>query len=138
MKLTVLFNGQFWEGIVECDREGCLKVARHLFGAEPRDIEVLEFVVNNTALQLLEQITTTVETSPTDDRRVNPKRRARQAARETASQGISSHAQLALQQEFELRQQAAKRLSRAAEEAEQEEKYKLMRQKAKERHRGKA
>jgi Protein of unknown function (DUF2992) len=138
MKLTVLFNGQFWEGIVEFDQDGYLKAARHLFGAEPSDIEVLAFVVNNRASELINQTQSAVARNQIESKGVNPKRRARQAAKEVAVRGISTMAQIALQQEFEQRKQQANQLSKADEEAKQAEKRQLMRQKAKARHRGKA
>lgn len=138
MKLTVFFNGQFWEGVVECDRDGGLKVGRYLFGAEPSDIEVLMFVVNNTASELITQTRSAVALSSIERKGSNPKRRAREAAKEMAIRGISTMAQMALQQELEQHKQEAKKLSKADEEARQAEKRRLMRQKAKARHRGKA
>ena len=47
MYLTVYFDGQFWIGLVECADADRLQVARHIFGAEPSDNEVLEFVLSD-------------------------------------------------------------------------------------------
>ncbi|PSB25411.1 YjdF family protein [Stenomitos frigidus] len=138
MKLTVLFNGQFWEGVVEFDQEGYLKVGRHLFGAEPSDVEVLEFVLNNSASELIDQAHSAVTLSPTESKSINPKRRSRQVSKEMAVRGLSTMAQIAFQKEFEHRKQDVKRQSKAEAEAKQAEKRLLMRQKAKARHRGKA
>lgn len=138
MKLTVLFNGQFWEGVVELDQDGYLKAGRHIFGAEPSDVEVLEFIVSNSASALIEQSRSTVAASPTENKSVNPKRRSRQVAKEMAVRGISTMAQIAFQQEFEQRKQETKQQSKEDEEAKEAEKRRLMRQKAKARHRGKA
>jgi hypothetical protein len=44
MKLTVYFDGQFWVGVVEDEYHQSLRVARHIFGAEPKDTEVQAFV----------------------------------------------------------------------------------------------
>ena len=44
MRLTVLFDTPYWIGLSEVERDGCLYVARHIFGAEPSDAEVSEFV----------------------------------------------------------------------------------------------
>lgn len=46
MKLTIYYDGQFWVGVVEVVDNGKLRAFRHLFGKEPRDSEVLEFVHN--------------------------------------------------------------------------------------------
>ena len=49
--LTIYFDGQFWIGLIECVDDACLsasrlqaprlRVARHIFGSEPSDSEVL-------------------------------------------------------------------------------------------------
>lgn len=46
IKATILFEKRFWVGTFErIDKEG-YAVARHIFGAEPSDPEVHEFVLN--------------------------------------------------------------------------------------------
>ena len=137
MKLTILFNGQFWEGVVESNQDGCLKAGRHVFGSEPKDAEVLDFV-NHLASKLLEGATTSVEVSLVEDKKVNPKRRSREAAKETAVRGISTKAQEALQLEQDLQKKEKKVQSKAEKEEEKEQKRLIARQKAKERHRGRA
>lgn len=138
MKLTVFFNGQFWEGVIEIDHDGALKAVRYLFGAEPSDIEVLSFVSDNRASELIQQTRSTVALSLTDSKKLNPKRRSREAAKEMAVRGVSTMAQIAMQQELEQHKKEAKTRSKADEEAKEAEKRQLMRQKAKARHRGKA
>lgn len=54
MKLTIYYDGQFWIGVVEVVDNGKLRAFRHLFGKEPRDSEVLEFV-HNQLLNMLAQ-----------------------------------------------------------------------------------
>lgn len=137
MKLTVFFNGQFWEGVIEIDHDGVLKAGRHLFGAEPSNIEVLSFVSNNHASTLVQQTQSTVVTL-TDDRPTNPKRRSREAAKEMAVRGVSTMAQIVIQQELEQHKKESKKRSKADDEAKEAEKRRLGREKAKARHRGKA
>ena len=43
--LTVFFDGQFWIGIFERTEDGKLMVSRTVFGAEPKEQQVLEFVL---------------------------------------------------------------------------------------------
>ncbi|MGZ3680748.1 MAG: YjdF family protein [Ktedonobacterales bacterium] len=97
-KLTVYFDGQFWIGVVEAEYHESLRVARHISGAEPKDIEVLAFV-NRHLPGLL--------SAPTDEiaqpdvaqsdvplvPRTNPKRRAREAAAEVQAYGVSTRSQ---------------------------------------------
>jgi len=137
VKLTILFNGQFWEGVVESNQHGCLKAGRHIFGSEPKDSEVLDFV-NHLALKLLERANSSVEASVVEQKKVSPKRRSREAAKEMSVRGISTMAQAAIQQELELQKKEKKVQSKAEKEEEKEQKRLIARQKAKERHRGRA
>lgn len=137
MKLTILFNGQFWEGVVESNQDGCLKAGRHVFGSEPKDAEVLDFV-NRLALKLLEQSSSSVEVIPVEEKKLNPKRLAREVSKEMSVRGISTMAQEAIQRELELQKKEKKVLSKAEKEEEKEQKRLIARQKAKERHRGRA
>jgi hypothetical protein len=137
MKLTILFNGQFWEGVVELNQDGCLKAGRYIFGAEPKDSEVFDFV-NYTALKLLERSTSSVEVGVIEDKKLNPKRLAREVSKEMSVRGVSTKAQEALQLELEHLKKEKKVQSKAEKEEEKEQKRLLARQKAKERHRGRA
>ena len=46
-KLTVFFEDPFWVGIFERIESGKLSVCRVVFGSEPKDYEVWEFVLAN-------------------------------------------------------------------------------------------
>jgi hypothetical protein len=136
MRLTVFYNGQFWVGVLELETSGQVKVARHIFGpSEPSDPEVYAFVMAD-GLTLLERVQTTVSADVPTRRRINPKRMAREAARELAKPGVSSKAQEALRLELEQRKQQRRTISRSEREAEKERKWELRRAKAKARHRG--
>lgn len=54
MKLTIYYNGQFWVGVIEVVKNGKLMASQHLFGKEPKDSEVLDFV-NRQLLKTLSQ-----------------------------------------------------------------------------------
>ena len=45
--LTVFFEDPFWIGIVERIEDGKLMAAKHVFGAEPTGIEILDYVKNH-------------------------------------------------------------------------------------------
>ena len=45
IELTVLFDGQFWMGVFESTSENKLCVCRTVFGAEPKDGEVYNFII---------------------------------------------------------------------------------------------
>ncbi|MCM3038909.1 YjdF family protein [Paenibacillus motobuensis] len=136
MKLTVFFNGQFWVGVVENQIGSNLKVCQHLFGTEPKDTEILDFVCH----KMLDLVATSrhgVEACPSiDNKRINPKRIARQAAKEVRMKGISTLAQEAIKLETEARKKERRTQSKESLEELKEYKYSLKRQKAKEKHRG--
>jgi Protein of unknown function (DUF2992) len=138
MKLTLFFNGQFWVGVMELCDANFFAVGRHVFDAEPRDSEILDFIVSNEALNLLEQANSSSEGTELLPKRVNPKRMARQVSKEMAIQGVSTMAQDAMRQAQEQYKTESKKRSKATKEAEEEEKRLRARQKAKARHRGKA
>ena len=47
VKLTVFFEDSFWIGVIERISEGGLSVCKVTFGAEPKDYEVLDFLLRN-------------------------------------------------------------------------------------------
>ncbi|MFK0524024.1 DUF2992 family protein [Paenibacillus illinoisensis] len=69
--------------------------------------------------------------------RVNPKRLARQASKEIAQRGLTSHAQEAIKLDLESRKLQRKVHDRQQILEENERKYQLRVQKAKKKHRGK-
>lgn len=135
MNLTVYFDGQYWVGVVEEVTDDGLKACRHVFGAEPSNREVRVFV-RDRMLALLGETSRTVERQDLVVRRVNPKRLARQVAREAQKAGVSTYAQEALKKELESRKVESKTASRNFKKEEKERKRLLGRQKAKEKHRG--
>ena len=45
MKMTVYFDGTFWSALVEyTDSKGNFKAFRYVFGQEPKDEEILDFL----------------------------------------------------------------------------------------------
>ncbi|CAH1191181.1 MULTISPECIES: YjdF family protein [Paenibacillus] len=138
MKLTVLFDEscKYWIGVVEQEEQGRLKACRHIFGNEPRDSEILEFVGKNM-MELMSLTKVGTDTKRRKSTRVNPKRLARQASKEIAQRGLSSHAQEAIKLDLESRKLQRKVQNRQQILEENERKYQLRVQKAKKKHRGK-
>lgn len=101
MKLTIYFDGSFWCGLVEAESDGHYQVIRYVFGAEPKDADVLEFIANCLP-RLLEQ-SGTVAAERKSEKKMNPKRIQRLINREKRQPVVSTKAQLAIS---ELREQA--------------------------------
>ncbi|WP_239618544.1 YjdF family protein [Cohnella mopanensis] len=136
MKLSVYYEGQFWVGVVEEEHEGKLKAGRYVFGAEPNDAEILDFI-EKRILDLTSGLSQEIQTKHSDERRVNPKRLARRVAAEMKSNGVSSQAQEALKLEYDKRKKEKKTLSRLQKEEMKERKREIKSQQAKDKHRGK-
>ena len=140
MSLTVYFDGQYWVGLVEwpCEEGNGVRYARHIFGAEPTDIDVLNFVRNELDGVLARAIAQPAEGEVAEaiPKVMNPKRAAREAAKVMRQPVVSTKAQEALQREHEAHKLAARKQSKAEREALEEHKRDVARQKAHEKHRG--
>lgn len=86
MKLTIYFDGSFWCGLVEAESDGHYQVIRYVFGAEPKDADVLEFIANCLP-RLLEQ-SGTVAAERKSEKKMNPKRIQRLINRENGSRSF--------------------------------------------------
>lgn len=130
--LTVYHDGQFWVGLAEHVEGGRYGVARIVFGAEPSDEEILQFITGKWAKLSFFGGEPTEASKPAK----NPKRRAREAAKALKRPAVSTKAQqaLAAQREAMKRESAHARSRRRAEEADaRHEQRKLKR---KQKHRG--
>lgn len=131
-KLTVYFDDPFWVGVFERIEDEKLSVCKVTFGAEPKDYEVLEFILKNYGQ---------LKFSPSVDVKVrkeakNPKRIQREARKEIAQSGIGTKSQQALQQQREENKLMRKAISKQKKEAEKQRQYDLKQQKRKEKHKG--
>ena len=85
-KLTVFFEEPFWVGVFERLSDGKLSVCKVTFGAEPKDYEVLDFIlIHYRELKFSPAVETA--TKQTAD---NPKRRQRNARKELQRTGIGT------------------------------------------------
>lgn len=114
--LTVFFEGPFWVGVFERVEDGKLSVCRVVFGSEPRDYEVWEFILKNYyGLKFSPAAPVAVR-----DGKVNPKRRQREAGRQTMQAGIGTKSQQALQLQREERKTERRQAGRQGAEGGRE------------------
>ncbi len=135
MQLTILFNDPYWIGLVELERESCLYAATYLFGAEPGDAEVYQFVLRNL-VGLLSHMTIGLPVQDRGQPHVNPKRKQREARRQVMQRGMSTRAQEAVKQQFEQNKQDRVQVTRAQRDIQRDHKRDVAREKAKAKHRG--
>ncbi len=130
--LTVYHDGQFWVGLAEHVEDGGYGAARIVFGAEPSDEEILQFVVGKWEKLAFFGDDPTEAGKPAR----NPKRRAREATKALKQPAMSTKAQqtLAAQREAMKRESAQARSQRRTEEAEARFEQRTLKRKRK--HRG--
>lgn len=131
--LTLFFDDPFWVGHLERLRDGRLEVARVVFGAEPSNAEILEFI-QGPAWRLPTSPPVGQAASPLPI--ANPKRRQRAVARQVQSAGRSTRSQQALALAREQQQAERRQRRRAQRQAEAERQYALRQRKKKDKHRG--
>ena len=131
-KLTIYFEEPFWVGVFEELDGDKLSACRMVFGAEPTDAQIWEFILSNyRRLQFSAPIK--AEQKQKAD---NPKRRQRNARKQMETSGIGTKSQQALQKQYEENKTERKQLSRDQIEAEKQRQFELKQQKRKEKHRG--
>lgn len=131
-RLTVFFEEPFWVGVFERVRDGELSVCKHTFGAEPKDFEVWEFVLEHYH-ELKFSPAVEVEVRQSAD---SPKRRQRSAAKQMRNTGVGTKSQQALQMQREEMKIERRQISRDQRDAEKQRQYEMRQQKRKEKHRG--
>ena len=133
---TILLEGSLWVGIFErTDKKG-YSIARKIFGGEPTDPEVYEFVLQNYhelkfgAPQEFKLVI----------KRMNPKRLQREVRREMEkikeNSQPSTHAQNYMREELEKHKMERKTLSKQKKEERKEKQFSLKQDKRKQKHRG--
>ena len=130
--LTAYQDGQFWVGLAEHVEGGRHGAARIVFGAEPSDEEILQFVISKWEKLSFFGHDPTEASKPAK----NPKRRAREAAKVLKRPAMGTKAQqaLAAQREAMKQESAHARSRRRAEEADA--RYEQRKLKRKQKHRG--
>lgn len=131
--LTVYFEPPFWVGLYQReDGDGC-RVCKITFGPEPRDQEVLEWLLRNyRGLQFSPPVAGAQRSAPVP----NPKRLLREARKAVQPTGKGSKAQQALQLQREQQKVQRRADSKERREAERERKLALRQEKHRQKHRG--
>ncbi|MCR5575646.1 MAG: YjdF family protein [Oscillospiraceae bacterium] len=130
--LKIFFEELFWVGVFERVEDGKLSACKVTFGAEPKDIEVWEYVLSHYG-ELKFSPAVEAETRQAAD---NPKRRLRDARKQLENIGVGTKAQQALQRQREEMKTERREISREQREAEKQRQFEIRQQKRKEKHRG--
>lgn len=136
IKATIFFEKRFWVGTFErTDKEG-YAIARHIFGPEPSDPEVYEFVLNHYQELKFGQ----AKNIHVEIQRMNPKRLAREVRKEMKKMKETAEpstlAQNYMREKIERNKKVKKAKSSAEKQARKDEQFVLKQEKRKEKHRG--
>ena len=135
---TLYFDGQFWIGVIERHEADRVRAVRIVFGAQPSDAELYEFLLThaNALLRRLDEAAWASDIAQGQATHHNPKRAQRQASRLARRALPSTASQAAIQAERERTAQQRASATRQEKREKADEKRRLARLKAKARHRG--
>lgn len=126
------FENPFWVGVFERAENGRLAVCKVMFGAEPKDGEIYEFILKNyMGLKYSPAVEVKIRKTAK-----NPKRLQREAKKQAENIGIGTKSQQALKLLQE--QNKTKRQVKSREQIRKEKarKFELKQQKRIEKHKG--
>ena len=132
ISLTVFFEDPFWVGVFERIDDGKLSVCKVTFGAEPKDYEVWEFILQNYDRMVFSPAVETEMRQIAD----NPKRRLRNVRKQTERSGIGTKSQRALQMQREEMKKERRQNCREQRDAEAQRRFDMKQMKKKEKRRG--
>lgn len=132
IQLTVFFQEPFWVGVFERTEHGRLSACKVTFGAEPKDYDVMDYVLKHYYGLRFSAAVETEARKKAD----NPKRRQREAQRQLLNAGISTKSQQALQMQREAMKTERRQVSREQREAEAQRRFELKQEKKKQKKRG--
>jgi hypothetical protein len=132
-KMTVFFEEPFWIGLIERKTGKHCEYCKMIFGAEPHDYEVQNYLLKNWRLL---KFSPSVEVKVSVNEHMNPKRVQREAQKEVLPTGIGTKAQQALKLQLEQGKQARKKKTHEMRELESEKLFELRQKKRLEKHRG--
>ena len=133
VKLTVYFEDPFWIGIFERSIDEKLSVCKVIFGADPKDNEVLELVLNRYSKL---KYSPEIQYEKVFKEKVNPKRVQRDVKKQLNNKGVGTKSQQALKLQQEKNKTIRKIKTKEQKELEKEKMYSLKQQKKREKHKG--
>lgn len=132
IKLTVLFDGAFWIGVFERVVDNKLEVAKVTFGAEPKDIEVYNFILYK--YQYL-KFSNGIFMNQKTQKEVNPKRMKR-LVKKQVNKLLGTKSQQALKLQQEQNKVNRKSISKQRKDELLKLKFEMKQKKRQQKHKG--
>lgn len=131
--LNVFYEDPFWVGVFEKTFGDSYEVARVVFGKEPKDGEVYEFILKHYNSI---KFSSPIKGANTASKKINPKRLQRKINAQMQDHGIGTKAQNALKLEFENSKNQRKEVAKIRREEAEELKFQLKQQKKRNKKKG--
>ena len=131
--LTGLFENPFWIGVFEDEFGKNYEVARVVFGPEPTDVQLYEFILKNYLSLPFGKSTLD---KPSTQKEISYKRMQRKIKKEQSKETIGTKAQNAIKLQYESHKTEKKKEAKLRKEQEEQLKFALRQQKKKEKHKG--
>lgn len=131
-KLTVYFEGPFWVGVYERQLDSRYEACKIIFGSEPKDCEVYDFILKNWAKL---KFSPSIQCCLHKETKANPKR-VQRLIRKELQEGVGTKAQQALKLQQEQKIQERKAYNKKKCQDADEKRYALKQKKRKAKHRG--
>lgn len=132
-RLTVYFDKPFWVGVYERFTEDKLEVCKITFGAEPKDYEVYEYLLQHWR-EL--KFSPPIKSKQLANDKVSYKRLQRKIEKQLSITGVGTKAQQAIKFQQAEGKEARKKKSRLQREEERQRQFELRQQKKIQKRRG--
>lgn len=128
----MFFEEPFWVGLFERMADGNLSVCKVVFGAEPTDYEVYDFILKNyNRLRFSPAVEADIKKASR-----NPKRIQREVRKQMQNIGIGTKSQQALKLQQEQMKTEYRNVRQKQRKAQKQRHFELKQQKRKQKHRG--
>ncbi|MBP2032020.1 hypothetical protein J2Z42_000685 [Clostridium algifaecis] len=133
IKLTVFFEDPFWKGVFEKICNGKLEICKVVFGKEPKDYEIYEFVLKNYyKLEFSKPLLVDEKL----ELKLNPKKMQRKIRRTLQKKGIGTKSQQAMKLDYENRKIERRVIYKEKREEIEKLEYQKRQEKKKQKKRG--
>jgi hypothetical protein len=129
---TIFFEDPFWVGILEENYDEKNYMGKHIFGAEPSNSDLIQFYIYE--FDKIKKIK--ISESNIEAKKMSFKKSLNKAKKIQDKKGIGTKSQNLFQKAFEETMDIKKKLSRAGERADKEEKYIKKQEKKLEKRKG--
>lgn len=132
IQLIVLFEEPFWIGVFEKNENHFLSVSKVMFGAQPKDYEIYEWILKNyDYLKFSPAVKDVVK-----EKKRNPKRLQRDISELLSKKTIGTKSQQALKLQHEEIKLQRNAFNKKNKQMERQRLFDLKQQKRKEKHKG--